>query len=81
MLKKVYACLLGEWKCLNDDPNLRISDHKDAYLWWEEGAPIYAPMTPNPKLEHSFYGLNYVKIYYMGKEYRINPVFIQVVVE
>lgn len=43
-MKKVYACLAGEWVCLNDDPDSKISEYgKSPYLWWEEGAPIYSP--------------------------------------
>lgn len=41
---KIYACLAGNWVCLNDDPDCTISDwHKTPYLWWKEGAPVYAP--------------------------------------
>lgn len=42
MLK--IACLAGDWVCLNDDPDCVISEwHKSPYLWWNEGASIYAP--------------------------------------
>ncbi len=41
--------------------------------WWESGAEIWSPRTTE---EHSMYYLNYVNIYYKGKEYRINPAFI-----
>lgn len=81
-MTKVYACLIGKWVCLNDDPNSSISDdRKTPYLWWEEGAPVYAPITKDKSLEHSFYGLKYVNLYYQGKKYRINPIFIQIVSE
>mgnify|MGYP003290924654 CR=1 FL=1 len=82
MAKKVYACLLGEWVCLNDDPNCVFVDHgQSPYLWWEEGASAYVPLKRNPELENSCYGLDYVKIFYLGKTYRINPMFIQIVEE
>lgn len=39
-MNKVYACLAGEWVCLNDDPDSKISEYgKSPYLWWEEGLP------------------------------------------
>lgn len=77
---KIYACLIGDWVCLNDDPNCVISDHHaKPYIWWEEGAPIYAPAVK--KQENSFYGLDYVNLHYLGKDYRINPIFIQIVTE
>jgi hypothetical protein len=81
-MTKVYACLAGEWVCLNDDPKCVISDNRQTpYLWWKEGAGIYAPTSRNTELEDSLYGLDYVKIFYKGKDYRLNPIFIQIVTE
>lgn len=81
-MTKIYACLLGNWVCLNDDPNCVIRDTgKDPQIWWEENAEVYAPTTRNPELQNSLYGLDYVNISYRGKDYRINPIFIQVVSE
>lgn len=83
-MTKVYACLIGNWVCLNDDPDCVISDeHKTPYYWWEEGAPIFAPAhrSTDKNVEHSFYGLDYVNIQYKNKHYRINPIFIQIVNE
>lgn len=81
-MKKVYACLTGNWVCLNDDPECVIGIHRQTpYLWWEEGATIYSPITKAEDYEDSFYGLDYVDIYYLGKDYRINPIFIQIVTE
>lgn len=81
-MTKIYACLIGNWVCLNDDPDCVISDdHKNPYLWWKEGAPVYAPSTRNKEIENTFYGLDYVNLYYKGKDYRINPMFIQIVTE
>lgn len=79
-MKKVYACLTGNWVCLNDDPeclmgHLRVPPSQ----WYEENAEIYAPS--KREQEDSYYGLNYVHIAYLGKDYRINPVFIQIVSE
>lgn len=78
---KVYACLLGNWVCLNDDPDCRIDDRKGAYLWWEEGAPVFAPTVRDKEYENSFYGLDYVRISYFGQSYRISPQYIQILGE
>lgn len=79
-MKKIYACLLGNWVCLNDDEYCKIgSNHESPNEWFENGALVYAPITPSSDYEHSFYGLNYVHINYKGVDYRINPIFIQVV--
>lgn len=81
-MTKIYACLIGEWVCLNDYPDSYISDYKmSPYLWWEENSPIYAPSVRDTKLEHSFYGLDYVIVYHQKKRYRISPTFIQIVEE
>lgn len=94
-MTKIYACLLGNWVCLNDDPDCKFSDEgKSPYLWWEEGAPIYTTEQSEdtehsefdssdevPNKTNSFYYQNYVHIVYHGKRYRINPMFIQIVEE
>lgn len=89
-MTKVYACLLGNWVCLNDDPDCSFSDYKKSpYCWWKEGAPIYTPLQSDddsendetPNKSNSFYCQSYVNIVYRGKRYRINPIFIQIVDE
>ena len=81
-MKKVYACLVGEWVCLSDDPDCRFVDSgKSPDLWWEESAPIWSPIKREADLEHKLYGLDYVNIFYKNKTYRINPIFIQIVHE
>lgn len=81
-MKKVYACLIGEWVCLNDDPDCVLGDNRQPpYYWWEENASIYAPKNRDKDLENSAYSLDYVNIHYKGKDYRINPIFIQIVTE
>ena len=77
---KIYACLAGEWVCLNDDPDCVISEwHKSPYIGWKEGAPVYAPDKRPDDLLDTFYGLDYVHIYYKGNDWRINPIYIQIV--
>lgn len=79
---KIYACLLGEWVCLNDDPECTISEwRKSPYEWWKEGAPVWSPVSKDEDQADTYYALDYVHIYYKGVDYRINPMFIQVVTE
>lgn len=79
-MKKVYACLTGNWVCLNDDPDCVMGEHHSSPIqWYEENATIWAPLQREE--EHTYYQLNYVHIFYHHKDYRINPVFIQIVEE
>ena len=79
-MKKVYACLLGNWVCLNDDKECVMGPHRvSPTLWLEEGAELYAPI--RRKTPDTYYELSYIYIFYRGKDYRINPVFIQIVSE
>lgn len=79
-MKKVYACLVGNWVCLNDDSACVMGHHRvNPSQWYEENAEIYAPF--KREQEDSYYELNYVQIFYQGKDYRINPMFIQIVSE
>ena len=77
---KIYACLAGNWVCLNDDPDCTISEEfKSPYLWWKEGAPLWAPNQRTKEIENTFYGLDYIHINYKGEDWRINPMFLQIV--
>lgn len=79
-MKKVYACLTGNWICLNDDPTCTVgSNGQSPNEWFNTGADIYAPSTRQE--ENSYNGLEYVHIFYRGKDYRINPIFIQIVTD
>lgn len=81
-MTKIYASLTGNWVCLNDDPDCTIGEWQQSPTqWWKEGAPVYAPATRNSEITDTLYCLDYVKIHYKGKDYRINPMFIQVVTE
>ena len=71
-MTNIYACLCGKWVNLCDD---------EKCVWWEENVSIYAPTTRDPELVDSYYGLDYLHIFYKGKDYRINPIFIQIVNE
>lgn len=79
-MKNVYACLIGNWVCLNDDPNCVMGHNRvKPFQWYEENAEIWAPL--KREKEHCYHDLNYIHIFYQGKDYRINPIFIQIVSE
>ncbi|WP_304841276.1 hypothetical protein [Phocaeicola sartorii] len=79
-MKKVYACLAGNWVCLNDDPECVMGKHRvKPSLWYEEDSVIYAPS--KREKENAYWELDYVHIFYHNKDYRINPIFIQIVEE
>ena len=81
-MTKVYACLVGNWVCLNDDPDCVVGRNgQSPYLWWEEGAEVYAPVERTEEMKDSMYYQEYVHVFYKGKTYRIHPMFIQVVNE
>lgn len=78
-MKNVYACLLGNWVNLSTDDTATIGeDHVSANQWYEENAGIYSPSVKEP---NTFYQLDYVHIQFKGIDYRINPIFIQIVEE
>lgn len=75
---KVYACLVGNWVCLNDDPEATIGHNEQSpNIWYEENGDIWAPY--KRQQEHTYIQLDYVHVFYKGVDYRINPIFIQIV--
>jgi len=75
---QVHACLLGNWVNLTDDPGCKIGESGSSpFVWWEEGAKIWSPHTREE--QHTMYQLDYVHIVYKDIDYRINPLFIQIV--
>ena len=73
---KIHACILGNWVCLNDDPQCTIGENKESpNIWYEQNAEIWSPNIKEQ--EGTYYQLDYVKIFYKGVLYRINPIFIQ----
>lgn len=79
-MRKIYACLAGEWVCLNDDPKCAVGKNQvPPSQWWEEDAVIWAPSDRGR--EHTLYEFPFVMIHYGGKDYRIHPAFVQVVFE
>lgn len=76
-MKYVYANLLGEWVNLAEDDKCVMGPHMTSpTLWWEENAEIFSR---NKREEDTMYQLDYINIHYKGKDYRINPIFIQIV--
>ncbi|XVG95208.1 hypothetical protein ACGCUP_07225 [Eubacteriales bacterium KG125] len=76
-MKNIYACLIGEWVNLSADDTVKMGeDMLSANQWYEENASIWSPLNREPD---TYYELDYVHIRYQGKDYRINPIFIQVV--
>ena len=79
-MRKVYACLVGNWCCLNDDPKCVMGENRAAPdQWLENNAILYAPA--KRETADTYYELDYVRISYKGVDYRINPIFIQIVTE
>lgn len=77
-MAKIYACLAGDWACLNDDPDCVMGENQvSPCQWYEESALIHAPF--KREKENTYYHLDHVKIFYHGKVYRISPIFIQIV--
>lgn len=79
-MTKVYACLIGNWVCLNDDPDCLMGTNQlPPDQWYNDEPKLWAPF--QRKSEHTFHQLDFVWIYYKGKEYKINPIFIQIVLQ
>lgn len=78
---KIYACLIGNWVCLNDDDNCVMGDNfEDPITWYKNGGDIQRYKSKNIK-EHTIAYTDKVKIHFKGKDYFINPIFLQFVVE
>lgn len=79
-MTKIYANLIGNWVCLNDDPTCVMGENQvSPSQWYQDGAEVYSPISRKKANDYCY--LDYVYISYKGKDYRINPIFIQIVVE
>lgn len=77
-MKYVYACLIGEWVNLSTDDTVKIGeDRVSADQWLKENPEVFSPYKRDRYNNYEY--LDYVNIEYQGKNYRINPVFIQIV--
>lgn len=78
MATQVHACLIGNWVNLSDDPDCVMGKYKTSpYMWWQENAVIYSPSKRDE--DNTMYQQDYVNIHYKGADYRIHPMFIQIV--
>lgn len=72
-MKRYYACLAGNWIDITDDGTV---ENQNPYIFFEEQLTYK---------EGSFvaecFKYDYINIQYQGKNYRINPVFIQIVTD
>lgn len=51
-MTSIYACLIGDWVNLGDDPNCKVGgNHQSPIIWWEENAEIWSPI--NKEQEHT----------------------------
>ena len=81
-MTKVYACLAGNWVCLNDDPECAMGERRvSPSLWYRENALVCASCTKVVKGEYEHTDLEHVKVFYRGRDWRVNPLFIQLVSE
>lgn len=73
-MTKIYACLLGEWIDITETAT--VADHQDPLKYFKENLE-YSDESRYAKC----FKYDYIHIQYQGKDYRINPVFIQIVTE
>lgn len=71
---RVYACLLGEWVDITE--NGTVADCQDPAIYFEE----HLRYQENSRYAECF-KYDYIHVQYKGKDYRINPAFIQIVTE
>lgn len=77
-MNEIYANLLGDWHCLNDDDSCVIGPNMvSPSIWWEENAELWAPI--HREVPDTLYQFPYVMIHYKGVDYRIAPCHIQIV--
>lgn len=72
-MKRYYACLLGNWVDITD---CTVEDNQKASEYFKNNLAY----GKNDKIAKCF-EYDYINIQYDNKNYRINPVFIQVVTE
>lgn len=77
-MERIYACLLGDWVDLSDEPNCVMGPRMTSpSIWWEENAELWSPIQKSEA--DTMYQQDYIMIHYRGKDYRIHPMFIQIV--
>lgn len=69
---RVYACLVGNWVDITDTGT--VEDNRDPVQFFNENLRY-----ENGSLTAECFKCDYIHVQYQGKDYRINPVFIQIV--
>lgn len=78
MATHVYANLIGTWTDLSTDKNCKMGPRMTSpYIWWEENADMYAPISK--KEADTFYQQDYLMVHYNGVNYRLHPTHIQII--
>jgi hypothetical protein len=73
-IMRIYACLLGEWIDITETAT--VADCQNPVTYFQENLR-YEDGARNAKC----FEYDYIHIQYQGKDYRINPAFIQIVKE
>lgn len=69
---RVYACLLGQWVDITEAGT--VADCQNPVKYFEENLQYR-----NGSRYADCFKYDYIHVQYQGKDYRINPVFIQIV--
>ena len=71
---RIYACLLGNWVDITDTGT--VADYQNPVTYFKENQQY----SEGSRYAECF-RYDYIHIQYQGKDYRINPAFIQIVTE
>lgn len=71
---RIYACLLGNWADITDTGT--VADYQNPVTYFKENLQY----SEGSRYAECF-RYDYIHIQYQGKDYRINPAFIQIVTE
>lgn len=71
---RIYACLLGNWVDITDTGT--VADYQNPVTYFKENLRY----NEGSRYAECF-RYDYIHIQYQGKDYRINPAFIQIVTE
>ena len=70
---RIYACLLGEWVDITETATVA---YREPFSYFKENLKY-----ENGSRYAKCFEYDYIHIQYQGKDYRINPAFIQIVKE
>ncbi len=73
-MKRIYACLTGNWIDITDTGT--VEDHQNPSTYFDENLKYSDGSTAADCFKY-----DYINVQYGGKNYRINPMFIQIVTE